>query len=126
MSAALEKRLLKLEGPINRALVVDALDEYGYEELAALLSTLSFGSDGAHITVARFLTLDLANDVLALEDFRGKVPDEVLRQAYSICRNWAMQPEQLGKVRLRAGVVDGNMKVMPGYRLAENGCIVEA
>ena len=121
----IEKRLSKLEGKHADEFVMAALDSLGYEGLVEYLSTTKFHGGRRPISMARFLTLDLVGNVLALEDFRGKVPDNIIQEAYSHCRNWAVPPEQLNTVRFRAGVIDENGCVMPGYRFVEgNGCIV--
>ena len=127
MSSALKRRLAKIEGEPDTKLVRNALDAMGYEALSEHLSKTKFRRDGSSITMGQFLTLDLTDNVLELEQFRGKVPDDVIRAAYSYCRNWTVPPEQRNIVRFRAGVIDEDGCVAPGYRLiAENGCIVAA
>jgi hypothetical protein len=63
-------------------------------------------------------------DILDLEEFRGLVPDEDIRAAYSFCRNYAFSRDKARLIRERAGVIDGQGNVMPGYVLLDNGCIV--
>ena len=127
MRAALEKRLLKLEGPITKPLLMDALEKYGYDKLVGLLSAMSSHMNGEPVSFAEFMIFDIAGDVFALEDFRGKVPDDVIREAYSSCRNWGMPPAAKHRLRLLAGVIDEQGKVMPGYRGVDgNDCIIVA
>ena len=99
----LERRVKKLESVLpNReflSLVLWFLRERGYEELVKI----------AQGGIPRFLLLTLDDtDILDLEEFRGLVPDEDIRAAYSFCRNY------------------GQGNVMPGYVLLDNGCIVGA
>jgi hypothetical protein len=119
MSASLDRRIAKLEvvGP-NReflSLVLWFLRERGYEELVKI----------AQGGIPRFLLLAVDDtDILDLEEFRGLVPDEDIRAAYSFCRDYAFLPDKARLIRERAGVIDGQGNVMPGYVLLDNGCIV--
>ena len=103
MTTILAKRLVRLEGKPHRDLVMEALDAMGYEALAAHIATVPFKRDGSPISMARLLTLDV-EDVLDLENFRGKVPDDILREAYASCRNYAVSTEVKSKVMEFGGV----------------------
>ena len=121
MSASLDRRIKKLESVLpNReflSLVLWFLRERGYEELVKI----------AQGGIPRFLLLAVDDtDILDLEEFRGLVPDEDIRAAYSFCRNYAFLPDKARLIRERAGVIDGQGNVMPGYVLLDNGCIVGA
>jgi hypothetical protein len=121
---SMEHRIKKLEGVLpNRefmSIVLGVLREIGYQELS-LVATQTGRS------VPRIL-LDCvgALDILELEEFRGLVPDEDIRAAYSFCRDYAFLPDKARLIRERAGVIDGQGNVMPGYVLLDNGCIVGA
>ena len=65
-------------------------------------------------------------DILDLEEFRRLVPDEDTRAAYSFCRNYAFSRDKARLIRERAGVIDGQGNVMPGYVMRDNGCINDA
>lgn len=67
--------------------------------------------------------MDDTGETLAFESYRGLVPEDVIRRAYSHRRNWVGCPDE---VRRLAGVIDDEGNVMPGYVLQENGCIVDA
>jgi hypothetical protein len=113
----LERRIKKLEGVLpNRefmSMVLGALREIGYEELAARMA----------VGMPRILLRSVDDaDILDLEEFRGVVPDEDIRAAYSLCRNYAYSPDKARLIRERAGVIDGQGNVMPV--LTDNGCIV--
>ena len=119
MIVSLDRRIKKLEGVLpNRefmSLVLGALREIGYEELAARMT----------VGMPRILLRSVDDtDILDLEEFRGLVPDEDIRAAYSLCRNYAYLPDKARLIRERAGVIDGQGNVMPGYVLMDNGCIV--
>jgi hypothetical protein len=121
MSASLDRRIAKLEvaGPNHEfmSMVLWFLRERSYEELVKI----------AHGGIPRFLLLAVDDtDILDLEEFRGLVPDEDIRAAYSFCRNYAFSRDKARLVRERAGVIDGQGNVMPGYVLLDNGCIVGA
>jgi hypothetical protein len=121
MSASLDRRIAKLEGVLpNReflSLVLWFLRERGYEELVKI----------AQGRIPRFLLLAVDDtDILDLAEFHGLVPDEDIRAAYNSCRNYAFLPDKARLIRERAGVIDGQGNVMPGYVLLDNGCIVGA
>lgn len=124
MSASLDRRIKKLEGvrPNRefRSLVLSLLREDGYEELSRVVVPPGMG-------MPRVLLLSVEDtDVFDLEEFRGLVPDEDIRAAYSLCRNYAFSPDKARLIRERAEVIDGQGNVMPGYVLLDNGCIVGA
>jgi hypothetical protein len=102
------------------SMVLGVLRAGGYEELC-LVATETGRS------VPRIL-LDCVDalDILDLEEFRGLVPDEDIRAAYSLCRNYAFLPDKARLIRERAGVIDGQGNVMPGYVKRDNGCINDA
>jgi hypothetical protein len=117
----LERRVKKLESVLpNReflSLVLWFLRERGYEELVKI----------AQGGIPRFLLLAVDDtDILDLEEFRGLVPDEDIRAAYSFCRNYAFLPDKARLIRERAGVIDGQGNVMPGYVMRDNGLINDA
>ena len=120
----LERRIKKLEGVLpNRefvSMVQGVLREIDYEELSQMAARMGVG-------VPRILLRSVDDtDILDLEEFRGLVPDEDIRAAYSFCRNYAFLPDKARLIRERAGVIDGQGNVMPGYVLLDNGCIVGA
>jgi hypothetical protein len=63
---------------------------------------------------------------LAIERFRGRVPDRVLAALYSRMRNFAFAADIALQVRQLAGVLDVHGNPLPGYILLENGCIIDA
>lgn len=101
--------------------------------IAALLS--EFGSSAGHISAKRLPDLVdrgladvLSHEVpvsnpLALERFRGVVPDRVLAAVYDTMRNWGCSPDVSLRIRQLAGVVDQVGQAMPGYVLLANGCV---
>ena len=121
MTVSLEHRIKKLEGVLpNRqfmSMVLGVLREIGYEELVKI----------AQGGIPKFLLLAVDDtDILDLEEFRGLVPNDDIRAAYNSCRNYAFLPDKARLIRERAGVIDGQGSVMPGYVLLDNGCIVGA
>ena len=94
MNIAFDKRLEKLEGCRPLPMVVmAAIDGLGYEEMNRLVESGHFRIAGRPARMSELLRLDIGGDVFALEDFRGKVPDEVIGEAYASCRNWVSSPE---------------------------------
>jgi hypothetical protein len=63
---------------------------------------------------------------LALECFRGRAPESLLRDTYLTMQNFAFNPDVADRrqVQRRAGVIDENGGVAAGYVLLSNGCIV--
>ena len=61
-----------------------------------------------------------------LERFRGIVSDPVLSTVYDRMRNYGGDAATVLRVRQRAGVVDQDGVPLPGYVLADNGCILDA
>jgi hypothetical protein len=124
---SLSRRLAKVEGnfvkqePRFKRMFLDLLNEYGYPPVAKTLGSLTWPSSGRTVPIETLLYISCDQDLLSLEDYRGLVPDEVLRKAYGRAVNWGGD-----EVRRRAGVIDERGQAMPGYRLMENGCIVEA
>ncbi len=105
MNTVLERRLEKLEGCRPLPMVVmAALDGLGYEEMNRLVESGHFRMAGKPARMSELLRLDIGGDVFALEDFRGKVPDEVVREAYASCRNWVSSPEAKKRVLQLAGL----------------------
>lgn len=105
MNTVLDKRLGKLEGgrPSPRV-VMAAIDSLGYEEMNRLAESGHFRLAGRPAKMFEILRLDIGSDVFALEKFRGKVPDEVIREAYASCRNWVSSPEARERVLRFAGL----------------------
>ena len=96
MTVSLEHRIKKLEGVLpNRqfmSMVLGVLREIGYEELAARIG----------VGVPRILLRSVDDtDILDLEEFRGLVPDEDIRAAYSFCRNYAFLRDKARLIRER-------------------------
>jgi hypothetical protein len=80
------------------SMVLGVLREIGYEGLAARMG----------VGVPRILLRSVDDtDILDLEEFRGLVPDEDIRAAYSFCRNYAFSRDKARLIRERAGVIDG-------------------
>ena len=105
MTIAFDKRLEKLEGgrPLPKV-VMAAIDGLGYEEMNRLVESGQFHSAGRPAKMSEILRLDIGGDVFELERFRGKVPDEILREAYASCRNWVSSPEAKERVLQLAGL----------------------
>ncbi len=127
MNMTLSRRLSRIEGIVGRTdttfkeLLLQLLKEYTYPATRALFNELRWPGSGRVVEFETILRFSVGFDLLVMEDYRGLVPDEVLRSAYNKCRNWGGQ-----QVRLLAGVIDEQGNVMPGYRLSENGCILDA
>lgn len=128
MSENIKRRLEKVEQTVDihkesaTAIFLDCLCEYGYETVATYLQEAQ--SPNLRNKPFSFL-MHIADDIgeeLAFEQYRGLVPDEVIRQAYNYRRNWSGCSDE---VRRLAGVIDAEGNVMPSYVLLGNGCIVE-
>lgn len=98
----------------------ELLKKHGYLAVRSLMERVTWPRTDRVVEFERLLLI-AAGDALLLDDYRGLVPDEVLRQSYSLCRNWGGF-----EMRRKAGVIDEQGNAMPGYVLLDNGCIVDA
>ncbi len=136
----IKRRLAQIERRLGTAkqsstdLMLQNLRTYGYAAVAELFRTAEekgMFSDGKAPCIHPFsFWIDIMDDVGgpdAFEAYRGLVPEVEIRQAYSSRRNWGGSVESpVTLIRLRAGVIDEAGNVMPGYKLLDNGCIVDA
>lgn len=119
------RRLDKLEQRVDirrdsrTGMLLAILREHGYEVVERFINESEElqGRPFWHLMNA----MDDTEDPLVFERYRGLVPDEVIRRAYNMRRNWAGN-----EVRRLAGVIDGDGRVMPGYVMLDNGCIADA
>lgn len=115
MNATIKRRLGRLEAQKGigkssfKDKLITALTKYGF---AAVSDTLAPVTEQGR-EMAKILSASVGADHLALEDYRGLVPDEVLQRAYSLRRNYTWGRNE---VRARAGIIDAAGNVQPGYR----------
>jgi len=100
------------------AMLLKCIRDCGYQETATFLC-----KDDSLPFFRVMNTFADKCDSDAFECYRGLVPDEEIRKAYNFLRNWCGDNS---KILLRSGVIDEAGNVMPGYRMAENGRIVNA
>ncbi len=132
--ATIETRLAKLESLTNinakqgTELMLAALLADGFDDLSIALA--KHDESEGHTPMPFWSLMHLMKDSrnpLEFERYRGLVPDEVIRRAYSCMRNYAFGNEAIvTRVRQLAGVIDADGNVMPGYVLTDNGSIVDA
>lgn len=129
--ATLESRLNKLEDQTNikaqsgTELLLNVLREVGFDFLCNSLAEHDEREEPEPFWLLMNL-MDDSRNPLEFERYRGLVPDEVIRRAYSHRRNWAFDQAVIIRVRQLAGVIDAVGNVMPGYVLTDNGNIVDA
>lgn len=129
--ATLESRLNKLEDQTNikaqsgTELMLNVLHAVGFDYLCNSLAEHDEREEPEPFWLLMNL-MDDSRNPLEFERYRGLVPDEVIRRAYSHRRNWAFDQAVIIRVRQLAGVIDADGNVMPGYVLTDNGCIVDA
>lgn len=107
-------------------LVLEALRAIGYEELCLLLAMHDTGQ--GREPGPFWLLMNLMDDretPFEFERYRRLVPDEVIRRAYNIRRNFAYPKEISARIRNLAGLTDDAGNLMPGYKLLDNGCIAD-
>ena len=130
----LSSRLEKLERQANAKaqsgteMMLRALRASGFDDVCAMFAEDDVSNGRKPTPFWRLMDVmsDSRNE-FEFERYRGLVPDEVIRHAYSCRRNYAYGDEAIvTRVRQLAGVVDGDGNVMPGYVLLDNGCIVDA
>jgi len=130
--ATLNTRLDKLEGQTNSKaqsgteLLLNVLREVGFDFLCNSLAEHDEREEPEPFWLLMNLMSDNSRNPLEFERYRGLVPDEVIRRAYSHRRNWAFDQAVIIRVRQLAGVIDADGNVMPGYVLTDSGNIVDA
>ena len=129
MSATLQRRLAAIEAKINQGkspikdVILEILRRNGFAALREVIGTLRWPGSDDEVIVEVMLHIAVGMDHTGLEEFRGRVPDDVLQRAYSLRRNHFTG---FHDARVKAGVMDDQGNVMPGYRMTDNGCIVDA
>lgn len=129
--ATLESRLNKLEDQTNSKaqsgteLMLNVLRAVGFDYLCNSLAEHDEREEPEPFGLLMNL-MDDSRNPLEFERYRGLVPDEVIRRAYSHRRNWAFDQAVIIRVRQLAGVIDADGNVMPGYVLTDSDNIVDA
>lgn len=129
--ATLESRLNKLEDQTNikaqsgTELMLNVLRAVGFDYLCNSLAEHDEREEPEPFWLLMNL-MDDSRNPLEFERYRGLVPDEVIRRAYSHRRNWAFDQAVIIRVRQLAGVIDADGNVMPGYVLTDSDNIVDA
>lgn len=129
--ATLESRLNKLEDQTNSKaqsgteLMLNVLRAVGFDYLCNSLAEHDEREEPEPFWLLMNL-MDDSRNPLEFERYRGLVPDEVIRRAYSHRRNWAFDQAVIIRVRQLAGVIDADGNVMPGYVLTDSDNIVDA
>lgn len=129
MNTNLHRRLAAIEAKINHGkspikdVILEILRRHGFGALREVIGTLRWPGSDDEVIVEVMLHIAVGMDHTGLEEFRGRVPDDVLQRAYSLRRNHFTG---FHDARVKAGVMDDQGNVMPGYRMTDNGCIVDA
>ena len=129
MNTNLHRRLAAIEAKINHGkssikdVILEILRRNGFAALREVIGRLRWPGSENEVSVEVMLHIAVGMDHTGLEEFRGRVPDDVLQRAYSLRRNHFTG---FHDVRVKAGVMDAKGNVMPGYRMMDNGCIVDA
>lgn len=129
MNTNLHRRLAAIEAKINHGkspikdVILEILRRNGFAALREVIGTLRWPGSDDEVIVEVMLHVAVGMDHTGLEEFRGLVPDDVLQRAYSLRRNHFTG---FHDARVKAGVMDDQGNVMPGYRMTDNGCIVDA
>ena len=129
MNTNLHRRLAAIEAKINHGkfpikdVILEILRRHGFGALREVIGTLRWPGSDDEVIVEVMLHIAVGMDHTGLEEFRGLVPDDVLQRAYSLRRNHFTG---FRDARVKAGVMDDRGNVMPGYRMTDNGCIVDA
>lgn len=124
---SISRRLAVIEAKVNngkssmKATILGILRGNGFPALCDVIGALRWPGSRNEVTVETILHISVGMDHRGLEDFRGLVPDDVLQRAYSLRRNYFTG---FHDVRVKAGVMDEQGNVMPGYRMTDHGCIV--
>lgn len=118
--SAIEAKVSKGKSPL-KSVLLEILRGNGFPALCDVIGTLRWPGSGHEVSVEIILHISVGTDHLGLEAFRGLVPDDVLQRAYSLSRNYFTG---LHEVRVKAGVMDDQGNVMPGYRITDNGCVI--
>jgi hypothetical protein len=107
--------------------ILNLLQKHGHEGMIEGMNEI-YKERGKNIVVSleELLLLTVEHDVFFLENYRGLVPEEVLRRAYSTYRNSTFPPEKMQRVRELAGLYDDNGELKPEYVYTRNGGIVDA
>lgn len=131
--ATLDNRLGNLEEQLGSKaqsgteLLLNALREIGFDDLCIMLAARDEREGRAPEPFWMLMSyMGDSQTPFEYERYRGLVPDEVIRRAYNHRRNWASAKTVIVKVRQLAGVIDTDGNIMPGYVLADNGCILDA
>lgn len=129
MNTNLHRRLAAIEAKINHGkspikdVILEILRRHGFGALREVIGTLRWPGSDDEVIVEVMLHIAVGMDHTGLEEFRGLVQDDVLQRAYSLRRNHFTG---FHDARVKAGVMDDQGNVMPGYRMTDNGCIVDA
>lgn len=150
MKKSIERRIIDLEQLVSaphQSMTEQLLDHIGgtylssdpeaTEFLARLYddtrATIPVGGDNDGVPAGKMIEMAIHHDLSCarsdvlefIERMLERIPRRIIAAACNKARNYVFPPETRARIRKLAGCIDGDGSVMPGYRLADNGCIVD-